>query len=46
MGRRGRRGKLLLNGLKEREEYWKLEQEALDCTLWRTHFGGHYGPVT
>ena len=34
MGRRGRRGKLLLNGLKERKEYWKLEEESPARTLW------------
>jgi hypothetical protein len=22
-----------------------MEEEALDCTLWRTHFGSGYGPV-
>jgi hypothetical protein len=35
-GRRGRRGKQLLNYLKEKREYCKLKQEALDRTLWRT----------
>jgi hypothetical protein len=29
---------------KERE-YWKLKEEALDRTLWRTNFGRDYGPV-
>jgi hypothetical protein len=24
---------------------WKLNYEALDCTLWRTRFGRGYGPV-
>ena len=33
--RRGRRRKQLLDGLKGRIGYWKLE-EALDRTLWRT----------
>jgi len=31
--------------LKERKGYWKLTEEALDCNLWRTHFGRRYGPV-
>jgi hypothetical protein len=35
-GRRGRRRKLLLDDLKETREYWKLKEEALDRTLWRT----------
>jgi hypothetical protein len=42
-GRRGRRRKQLLDDLKEKKRYWKLEQEALDRTLWRTHFGRGYG---
>jgi len=25
--------------LKEKTGYFKLKGEALDCTLWRTHFG-------
>jgi len=24
---------------------WKLKEEAVDCTLWRTGFGRGYGPV-
>jgi len=44
-GRQGRRRKRLLKNLKERREYWKLEEEALDLTLWRTHFGRGCGPV-
>jgi hypothetical protein len=43
-GRRGRRLKLL-NDLKEIRRYWKLKEEALDRTLWRTRFGRGYGPV-
>jgi len=42
-GRRGRRRKQLLNDLKERRGYWKLEEEALGRILWRTSFGGPYG---
>jgi hypothetical protein len=44
-GRRGRRRKQLLDDLKEKRRYWKLEEEALDRTLWRTRFGKDYGPV-
>jgi len=45
VGRRGRRHKWLLIDLKEKKVYWKLEEEALDCSLWRTHFRRGYGPV-
>jgi hypothetical protein len=44
-GRRGRRRKRLLDDLKEKKRYWKLKEEALDRTLWRTRFGRGYGPV-
>jgi hypothetical protein len=44
-GRRGRKRKQLLNDLKEKRIYWKLNEEALDRTLWRTRFGRGYGPV-
>jgi hypothetical protein len=44
-GRRGRRGKWLLDDLKETRGYWKFKKEALYCTLWRTRFGRGYGPV-
>jgi hypothetical protein len=44
-GRRGRRRKQLLDGLKKERRYWKLKEEALDRTLWRTRFGRDYGPV-
>jgi hypothetical protein len=44
-GRRGRRRKQLLDYLKEKRRYWKLKEEALDRTLWRTRFGRGYGPV-
>jgi hypothetical protein len=43
--RRGRRRKQLLDDLKEKRRYWKLKEEALDRTLWRTRFGRGYGPV-
>jgi hypothetical protein len=42
---RGRRRKKLLDDLKEKSGYWKLTEEALDLTLWRTRFGRVYGLV-
>jgi hypothetical protein len=45
MGRRVRRHKQLLDDLKEKRRYWKLKEEALDLTMWRTCFGRGYGPV-
>jgi hypothetical protein len=44
-GRRGRRRKQLMHDLKENRGYWKLKEEALDRTVWRTRFGRGYGPV-
>jgi hypothetical protein len=44
-GRRGRRRKQLLDGFKEKRRYWKLKDEALDRTMWRTRFRRCYGPV-
>jgi hypothetical protein len=38
MRRRGRRGKQLLDDLKDKRRYWNLEEEALDRTR-RTRFG-------
>jgi len=35
----GRRHKQLLDDLKEKTEYWKLKEEALDRTKWRVRFG-------
>jgi len=46
MGRRGKRCKQQLDGLKEKRGNWKLAEEALDHILWGTHFGRLYGPVT
>jgi hypothetical protein len=43
--RRGRRRNQLLDELKETGRYWKLKEEALDRTLWRTRFGSGYGHV-
>jgi hypothetical protein len=34
-GRQYRRCKQLLDDLKERRSYWKVEEEALDDTRWR-----------
>jgi len=36
--------KKLLDNHKEKKGYWKLKKEALDRTLWSTHFGRGYGP--
>ena len=36
-GRLGRRRVKLLDCLKEKREYWKWREEALDRTLWRVH---------
>jgi hypothetical protein len=36
---------LPLGGLKERKRYWKLTEETLAGTDWRTRFGNGYGPV-
>jgi hypothetical protein len=43
-GRRGRRHKQLLDDIREKQRYWKLKQEILDGTSWRTRFGRGYGP--
>jgi hypothetical protein len=43
--RRGRRGKKLLDDLKERRGYSHLKEEALDRTIWRNRFGRGVGPV-
>ena len=42
-GRRERRRKHLLNELKEKRGCWKLKEEALDRTVWRTGFVRGYG---
>jgi len=44
-GRRERRGKQLLDDLKDRRRYCKLKEEALDRALWRTRFGRGFGHV-
>jgi len=30
-------------GNREDKAYWKMREEALDRTLWRTRFGSDYG---
>ena len=45
-GRQGRRWKQPVDDLKEMRGYWKLKEETLDCTVWRTHFGRGSGSVT
>jgi hypothetical protein len=44
-GRRGRRRRKLLDGLKERRGYCHLKEEALDGTVWRARFVRGFGPV-
>ena len=41
--RRGRRRKQLLDDLRETRRNWKLKEQALHRTLWRTRFGRRYG---
>jgi len=43
-GIRGRRRKRLLDNFKAKR-YWKLKEEALDRTLWRSRCGRGQGPV-
>jgi len=44
-GRRGRRRKHLLDDVKEKGRYRELKEEAVDRTLWRTHFGSGQGGI-
>ena len=44
-GGRGRRRKQLLDHLKEKRGDWKLKEEALDRTVWRSRCGRAYGRV-
>jgi hypothetical protein len=44
-GRRRRRSKQVLDDLKEKEGYWKLEEVALDRTVWTTGIGRDDGHV-
>jgi hypothetical protein len=43
-GRQGRRCAQLVNVHKEKRGYWKLKEEALDHSLWRTCCGRGCGP--
>jgi hypothetical protein len=38
-GRRRRKCKQILDELKEKRGYWKLNEETLDRTPWRTRLG-------
>ena len=44
-GRRGIRGKQLLDDLMEKMGYWDLKEEAVDRTVRRAGFGRRFGPV-
>jgi len=44
-GRRGRKLSSYWMTLRGKTGYWKLKEEALDRTLWRTGFGRGCGPV-
>jgi hypothetical protein len=44
-GRRRRKHKQLLDDLKYNKGVWKLKEEGLDRTVWRTCFGTGCGPV-
>jgi len=41
-GRRGRRRKQLLDDLREKRNYWKVKEEALDRMLWRSRVESDY----
>jgi len=43
--RRRRRLRQLLDDHKEKRGYWKLKDDAVDRTVWRTGFGRGCGPV-
>jgi hypothetical protein len=44
-GGRGRKGRKLLDDLKERRGYSHLKEEALDRTMWTARCGRGFGPV-
>jgi hypothetical protein len=44
-GKKRRKRKQLLNGLKEKRGYRKFKEEAIDRFLWRTRFARGCGPV-
>jgi hypothetical protein len=41
-GRRGRKGRKLLEDLKERRGYSHLKEEVLNRTMWRDRFGRYF----
>jgi hypothetical protein len=43
-GRRGIRGRKLLDDFKERRGYSHLKEEVLDRAMWRARFGRGFGP--
>jgi len=43
--RRGRRGKQLLDGRKEKRGHWRLKEEVPDRAQSRNHLGRGCGPV-
>jgi hypothetical protein len=43
--RLGRRREQLLDDLNGKRGFWKLKDEVLDSSLWRTGFGRGCGPV-
>jgi hypothetical protein len=43
--RQGRRRRKLLDDLKERRGYARLNEKALDRTMWRARCGRGFGPV-
>jgi len=44
-GRRGRKRRKLLDGIKKRRGHSHLKEEALDRNIWRDGFGRGFGPV-
>jgi len=42
-GRRERKRKKLLDDCTETRGYWKLKENAIDCTLWKARFGRSLG---
>jgi hypothetical protein len=44
-GRRGRRRRKLLDGLKGRRGYSHMKEEAVDITMWRAGSGREFGSV-
>jgi hypothetical protein len=44
-GNTRKNSKQLLDDLKEGRGYWKLKEEKLDRTVWRTRCGKGYRPV-